>query len=541
MTKQEIFDNIDSYEGRTDELVQTLMQFDIFNCDQFDAELQGSGNTITNELYNEVWAAYEKLDDAAWNAAVALNTAGAYQQYLDEHEFGVHRDEARAAIYKLEDDLEQAETDDWEAVDKDDIAALEAFCRAYPRNVHCAEAKKLIDQLHRDQILGVDITTLSAEMKRIETDVLITDKAGEIYKLIASRLKSGKITAEQILAALAADHNYLTSGVAHKLYKNNLITDFTSSGIDERYLKAMMLDNKSEKFDKPERVLDHVCMVPSTEVYFWGIPSSGKTCALGSILSVFDDGSTVYHMDENNKCQGYDYMSRLKALFMKPEVITLPGGTPVDATYELAFDIEDNNHLHHPITCIDLAGEMLRIMCDYDADPSKLTIEERNALEIVTNLLVDKRTDNQKIHFFVIEYGGEDRTYRGRSQRQLLTAGYNYIKSHDVFKENTDGVYILITKADKANAEGAELNAILKDYMETNYKSFYHGLKTVCRKHYINDGKVNVYPFSIGEVCFENFCNHDPSAAQAIVKLIVSRAFGEKRNIITSIMRKLRK
>ncbi len=43
------------------------------------------------------------------------------------------------------------------------------------------------------------------------------------------------------------------------------------------------------------------------------------------------------------------------------------------------------------------------------------------------------------------------------SQDSYLQAAISYIDEMDIFDEFTDGVYMIVTKADKANVDGAEL------------------------------------------------------------------------------------
>ena len=77
----------------------------------------------------------------------------------------------------------------------------------------------------------------------------------------------------------------------------------------------------------------------STEIYFWGIPSSGKSCALGAILSVAASGKVAHSMDADTESQGYGYMTKLINLFQNGEIGTLMEGTSVDSFYEMGFDL----------------------------------------------------------------------------------------------------------------------------------------------------------------------------------------------------------
>lgn len=211
--------------------------------------------------------------------------------------------------------------------------------------------------------------------------------------------------------------------------------------------------------------------------YILGDSIIWKSCALGAILSTANSGRVAQSMQRDPDCQGYGYMTRLANLFKtNGSVGTLPEGTAISSTYEMGFTLEDDERKEHPITCIDLAGELVRCMYKQDAGES-LTEEQQNVLKTLTDILIDNRTSNRKMHFFVIEYGAEDREYEGLPQKDYLEAAVAYIQRTGIFKKDTDGLYLLITKVDKVHAVGRELQEKLKDYISQNYQGFYNGLK----------------------------------------------------------------
>lgn len=63
----------------------------------------------------------------------------------------------------------------------------------------------------------------------------------------------------------------------------------------------------------------------------------------------------------------------------------------------MGFDLEDEDGKVHPITCMDLAGELMRCMYRSDAGEN-LSDEELETLDILTNALIDPktRTKNKK-------------------------------------------------------------------------------------------------------------------------------------------------
>lgn len=289
----------------------------------------------------------------------------------------------------------------------------------------------------------------------------------------------------------------------------------------------MMSNITPQKFQAPKPI-SKITKSPCTEIYFWGIPSSGKSCALGAILSTANSGRVAQSMQRDPDCQGYGYMTRLANLFKtNGSVGTLPEGTAISSTYEMGFTLEDDERKEHPITCIDLAGELVRCMYKQDAGES-LTEEQQNVLKTLTDILIDNRTSNRKMHFFVIEYGAEDREYEGLPQKDYLEAAVAYIQRTGIFKKDTDGLYLLITKVDKVHAVGRELQEKLKDYISQNYQGFYNGLKKICQDNEINNGKVDIQPFTLGTVCFQNYCKFKDDTAAAVVRTILARSYGYK-------------
>ena len=285
-----------------------------------------------------------------------------------------------------------------------------------------------------------------------------------------------------------------------------------------------------DSFIEQEKDNYSILLTHQTEVYFWGIPSSGKSCALGAILSVAGNGRVAKSMSQDNDCQGYGYMTRLASLFQSNgQVGTLPESTSIYSTYEMGFDLEDENNAIHHLTCIDLAGELVRCMYKSDAN-EEMSNDETDALDTLTRILIDNRTKNRKIHFFVLEYGAEDRKYEGLNQNVYLNGALRYIERTGIFKEDTDAIYLMITKVDKAKALKGQLADILREYISETYCGFYNGLVKICKDFEINNGKVEIVPFSLGQVCFQDYCLFDEKPASNVVRKLLDRSKGDKRN-----------
>lgn len=580
MDKQNIFDNIEQYSP--EDIVRLIKQGvvtqeELKNPDNtggyYSAEVRNKVDVLLRSAEPNDWAAAQQAgtveayqryleaypagahrkeaeeailrcrqdnEDQVWKKIVATNTIEAYQRYLDDYPDGEHRDEARDKKEKLREAASSAEDKRvWDAVDKDDIDAVRKFMKNNPQNIYCKGAQELINDSINSSYFDYTVEELLHDIDQVVTDKTISDPQLRMYELIKKALddKKGKIEVDDILDIIELDNNRLPSLVISRLIQDSYFSyeDLEDLGISREFVRQLAKNTQGAKFEASDSPLniDRV----STELYFWGIPSSGKTCALGAILRVAGSGTVARTMMMDPNCQGYDYMNRLPQCFDSFNgVAILPGGTPVASSYEMGFDLIDDKHKRHPITCIDFAGELIR--CMYKKISGKpLTIQEQKALQDLTDVLGGKdengntmgnRTKNRKIHFFVVEYGAENRMYEGLPQRNYLDATLQYIDQMGIFKTNTDAIFLIVTKVDKIKARNdEERNRLLLQYIKEKYAAFYGGLEQICITNRINGGIVRVLPFSVGTVCFQDLCKFDARYAESIVDIILKRSHGE--------------
>ena len=522
-SKLAILENVGQYTA--DELVgyikSGIVTFDEL-CDKTEGEFSVS---VRKEVKRKI-AGSEEED---WTFAKTSGNIGALEQYLSTYAEGSHREEARTLIRKLQEaEAHKASANAWENVDKNNISALQEFCENYPNDSHCTEAKKIIKILKIGKVSGMGVKSLVNEIKNIQADKAVINKDDEIYKTLVGYLKKGKITHSDLLNMLKDDNNILRASVINMLIDNELldVDEFGEIGIDNAFVSHLDSRETAQIFRIP-RKLEKINKF-STEVYFWGIPSSGKSCALGAILRVAGNGRVAQSMSQDNDCQGYGYMTRLAALFKTNDKVgTLPEGTSIYSTYEMGFDLEDVDGAVHPLTCVDLAGELVRCMYKSDANED-MSDDEIDALDTLTRVLIDNRTKNRKIHFFVLEYGADDRKYEGLTQNVYLDGALRYIERTGIFKDDTDAIYLMITKVDKAKAAKGQLSTVLREYISEYYGGFYNGLVKICRDCEINSGNVEIVPFSLGQVCFQDYCLFDEKPAGNVVRKLLERSKGFK-------------
>lgn len=529
--KQAIIDNIEQYSAT--DLVEYIKN-GVVTFDELCNETEGY---FPANVRKEVQRMLASSDNDDWQKALEENTEEGYKQFLRSHPDSSHRSEARECLEKITERAARAEQiSAWEQVDKDSVQALNEFIRSYPDDEHVREATQRINQLEKEEFLGFDTEALIQLVNDIKTDKRVIEKDAKIFETLKNYIDRKKISVKDLLQIIAEDHNFLRATTIQQLIDSGYARyqDFVDLGIDRRFIQYLAKGVKTQSFRQPDKRLDRINKV-CTEVYFWGIPSSGKSCALGAILSIASNGTIARSMSKDNDCQGYDYMNRLAHLFKSDGTVgSLPEGTSIYSTYEMGFDLEDQKNAVHPVTCIDLAGELVRCMYKLDAH-IPMAADEEEALDTLTRILIDNRTRNRKIHFFVLEYGGENREYEGLNQTEYLDAALRYIERTGIFKKDTDAIYLMYTKVDKTKLRGAELVQELINYTDLHYKGFFQGLEKIARDCEINGGRVERIPFTLGEVCFQDYCLFDGASASNVVKKLLETIPGFKNGKIQKI------
>lgn len=504
-------------------------------------------NNTDGEFTAKMQLGVEKLlagsEDEDFKKVMESASIADLQDFLNKYPMGTvaHLDAVRERKHVLEKipasepivEESNGEEEEWFSIkNAGDIKLLEAFKEKYPNTSHLFELNKLIT------------AEKNKEHSRKKSPIILksminkANSAEDVSKIIQVLLENKTITIGMLLELIRQDHNLLSSAACNDIISRGILNrnDLSKCGIDNGFINKMLTNARSQNFE-PARPLQTIAE-PCTEVYFWGIPFSGKTCALGAILSAAKNGLAARSMIPDNSCQGFGYMNRLSTIFSPGRICRLPGGTPVTSTYEMRFDLEDQEHKIHHVACIDLAGELFTCMFMKDAG-EQMREDQKQALETLHNFLLENRSNNRKIHFFVIEYGAEKRIYNGLPQAEYLNSAAAHLNSIGLFDSNTDAIYVLISKVDNASYEGSLEEHLLK-YMTKNYLGFYNNLLLICKEHGINKGRVKIVPFSIGNVCFKDYCQFDATSATKMVDLLVRYSCFEKQGFWQKILSKFR-
>lgn len=391
-TKDNILDNLTEYSPR--ELAEYVDKGIVTWKD-----MRETGD-LTPNLRKEIEEQIAQVENEVWERTLAKGTKVAFQSYLSSYPSGKYVDSARDRIAALlsEDNKIQIE-DDWSTLDKTDIEILRKFIRENPSNFHVTEARAKINELQREKRRGNGTRLVISAIR----DGYNSNRPDlKIPELLDTYLKANRISSRDIAIVIGDDNNIMEAEIVQSLCNEGIIEydDLENiSGIDAIFVDKLIEFQSSDVPDLPPAKPLEAIKKDYTEVYFWGIPSSGKTCALGAIMSAAKNGTNVKAMHPDGNCQGAAYMMQLADLFDPETVSVLPPRTDVQDTYEMRFTLVGEDGREHKLAFVDLSGELFTCMHLKASGLPFERQEQADAINTLDNILVKNKTNNRKIHF----------------------------------------------------------------------------------------------------------------------------------------------
>jgi hypothetical protein len=382
---------------------------------------------------------------------------------------------------KVDDDL-------WENCRYGDEEKLREYISKFPNGKHVQEAKDKIDMFEEKRQLA-------------------------------------KKEKEKIIYKLKNDPNsYDPSMILDYLSKRTLTeNDLKQCGIPEHIIDML------ENINQPNLTLGDIPKtLPSgfTEIYFWGIPGSGKTCALGAILGTADNKGYL----EYDQSPAYDYMTKLINMFNNGSTSILPPHTTFEVTQYLPFVLRKSSNNPRSIQLIELSGEIFQCFYHVIAGLPFPSAEHAKTFETLKIFL---SSQNHKIHFFFIDYSFKnEKDVFGYTQKDYLSAASSYFKQNQIFRDTTIAIYVVVTKSDLMHCEkGIRLSRAIEFLSNNNFKSFMNTLESKCIENHINAQKLLVETFSLGKVYFQYLCDFESDSAEKFIEILFSRINPQKKTI----------
>lgn len=357
------------------------------------------------------------------------------------------------------------------------------------------------------------------------------EEAKDKIKTLEEQRDQKKKEKARILKSLNENQNSYSPGMISKYLSDEVLTaqDLRDCDIPDSIIESInnIKQKELELGDTPDSIPKGY-----TEVYFWGSPGSGKTCALAAILSTAERKGYL----DIATGPGYDYMTHMTNIFIEKNAI-LPPPSPIETTQYLPFVLKKGNDKPRSVSLIELSGEIFE--CFFLKNAGKKLPSERHQ-ETFETLMKFLKGENRKIHFFFIDYDKENKKdAKGYTQGNYLSAASVFFKNQDIFGKSTDAVYIVITKSDLMPCKEDQRVAYSKQHLvNNNFSSFINALKDRCKQHSINSGKLTVEPFSLGKVYFQQICNFDETSALKLIDILIERIAPTSKSMLNRFLNK---
>ncbi|PWL32671.1 MAG: hypothetical protein DCO96_03750 [Fluviicola sp. XM-24bin1] len=218
----------------------------------------------------------------------------------------------------------------------------------------------------------------------------------------------------------------------------------------------------------------------ASDVYFLGMPSSGKSTMLASLLAYSDRKSLIKPSQDNSFGTAYR-KSIVKGILTG----YLPSATPGGFVNYIPIDFRNDKNKWQKMNFLDMAGERFRIVASEGME------EFGKYRDYLSN-------NNRKALVFILDYFENPDNSYGEiiDQNQNLQEVMMFLENAGIC-EKTDAIYMVVTKADLF-PEG-DKSAFVKAYVEEHYANFL----TLCKDMRDKYGtKLKMFPYSIGPTSF---------------------------------------
>lgn len=494
-------------------------------------------------------------EQSAWNDAAQMNTVEGYDKYLSSFPKGAHASEAHESLTSLEDSywqqIEQNISDHsltnykrifpngkyiaqcdallsdmpwFETKKRNTIEAYRTYAANYPSK-HIDEIKQAIIAIEdeNDWNHATQINTTSAYKQYLEKHPH-GSHANTAKERIANRSQK-----EIVLDAIRKNKNSYKANDLKNKVENGVITwDDLQEIFSDEQVQAIQEWTESQELQRctpPEELRKD-----STEIYFWGTKGTGKTCAMGAVLSTAKKNAKMVARN----CHHRAYLDQLSNLFGSTRTIcNLPESTSKDSIAEMNLQLIDSKYKRHNVTFIDLAGEVVTGIYKYQNNMPLLDSEQATIKRVLSYL---QNPHNNKIHFFILEYGSAGKPVveleeecSGICQSDVLTSIAEFLDIKGGLHKSTVGVYGLVTKSDKIdsdyNSSPDQRPELAHEYVEKDLAAFWEAIKIACKKAKVKDLKT--ISFSIGNVFAQNLCVSDGADSMKIVGRLLQKTPSE--------------
>lgn len=426
-----------------------------------------------------------------------------------------------------------SEIDDalWSIVRDSDVSTLKRFIAEVPQSSHKVEVERKCREYDEWYALKSDPDINMARVSKY-----INDHWGGVFFSEAQHLRESLRAGE--LVRIKKRMSGMTIEDYDQIIRERLFTkeELIDAGIITESSLERLRKRAQEDYYVDLSKTNYNCPEGTTDVYFLGIPSTGKTCVLMGLLS-------SEYMNWNSVKFGGAYGCRLQELC---DAGLTPSRTTGDfATLVTGTITDSSNSVIHPVNLIDIAGEGFANKIAKNPDAIVTFADMGKGMpEMVSNT-------NEKVFFLTIDPTADLVNYNTRIKKSDGTVEYvrNTVSQKQTFQKfldilsdpsNTEimkkvrAIHIIVTKADSLCEDRVGRNDIAVLKMR-QYAHSVNKLKELCcsNKYDINlttDNAPHVLTFSLGRFYMGGIFDYDSTDSDKLLETIGSLTTGSRKN-----------
>lgn len=253
----------------------------------------------------------------------------------------------------------------------------------------------------------------------------------------------------------------------------------------------------------------------NTDVYFFGVSGSGKTCVLAGIMSL--TGKLGFRFDPKGPGGGGNYAMELRNY---ARTSMLPPATDQNYIQVIDGEINDEDNHLHKISLIEMSGEKTAEFAAIN-NPTSLDDLGAGASGLLSN-------DNNKVIFFVIDPTNEKNVQMGRDSSQwvmqsdVLNCVSSLLSKNKALMKKVVAIHVILTKSDTLG-DYVDRDVIQEVLNSQGYQAVLEDIKGICEQYNINKQTgfhVGLYPFCVGKFMPGDVYTFDETDSLKILRVI---------------------
>lgn len=556
------------------ELIQTYDNLDLKDFPKMEEskrqyislQLNSQPNAQEQSEWSKIETLKENYSNNITNADSILEDLKSYiTKWEGSRPVGNHVDEANKLYEEVEDYIQSywkgVEEGAWNSLDIDNNTALLDYLEKYPHSSHKAEIDDLYwTNMNKENLSDVESylnnSPFSLHKKEAElikkssvewVQVKNSNDIFEISKYIKNNPNSPFLDQAKFLQIKLKQDEIQKMKTAPNAYEVGTLLRFINEGVftkSELINQDVLTNGVFDTINDPD-IMDSLpdiqqaidnsvpeCKAGYTDVYFFGIPSTGKTCILMGL-------SRAESLHINLAHGGGDYADALQQ-FIDAGLTVPQTKMGFAATLEATID-EERSNSQHKINLIEMAGEDFakkiagnqEHIFDFESMGTGVTELLSNNNKKVFFLIIDPTTN--VINYKRREITGYDEEtgdpiyglMQIRCNQQNLIAKlvdlFAYSGNAEIMKK-VDSIHIIVTKADLLGADTIKRDEEALKIFNTKYgNNILTPLIRLCKEYNINvhtKFRPKLYTFSLGKFYVGGVYEYDSTDSDKLVKAI---------------------